>query len=207
MIIKSMKRFNSLFLMGSLVVAAGLMACNNDDYGRSATDATTNADSVAASNTAAATANKPAAKVKKGRASVSMAGNSNATDNTASTASANKAASAKADKDGVYSQADVMPSYPGGEPALQQFVENNVTYPQSAMDADVEGTVQVSFVVDEKGMVTKPQVQGQTNAGSGLEQEALRVVQQMPKWTPGTIKGKPVKTRLQLPITFKLSET
>ena len=98
-----------------------------------------------------------------------------------------------------------MPEYPGGEKALSKFVENNINYPQDAIDQDTEGTVNVSFVVDEKGKVLNPSVTGKP-AGHGLDEEAVKVVKQMPAWKPGMVNGKPVKTRLALPVTFRLSE-
>ena len=107
--------------------------------------------------------------------------------------------------DGVYSRAEQMPEYPGGERALSKFVEDNIAYPQDAMDENTEGTVNVSFVVDEKGKVMNPVATGKM-AGHGLDQEAVKVIKQMPAWKPGMVKGKPVKTRLLLPVTFKLSD-
>ncbi len=109
------------------------------------------------------------------------------------------------DKLGVYSRAEKMPEYPGGEKALSAFVENNISYPQDALDQDAEGTVNVSFVIDEKGKVVNA-VAGGAAAGHGLEQEAVKIVEQMPAWKPGMVKGKPVKTRLTLPVTFKLAD-
>jgi protein TonB len=193
------KKINGLLLAGSLFVMGAMTACDSSDYnkGASSTD-TTNADRVATTDT---TASKPVVKARKGRASIGMSNDKAANDATGKTMKMEK------DKDGVYSKVEVMPAYPGGESALQQFVENNVSYPQNAMDNNAEGTVRVSFVVDEKGTVTKPVVQDMNNAGNGLSEEAVRVIKQMPKWTPGMVKGKPVKTRLELPITFKLSET
>ena len=109
------------------------------------------------------------------------------------------------DKAGIYSRAEKMPEYPGGEKALSVFVENNISYPQDAIDQNAEGTVNVSFVVDEKGKVMNAVAGGKT-AGHGLEEEAIKIVEQMPAWKPGMVKGKPVKTRLTLPVTFKLAD-
>jgi periplasmic protein TonB len=109
------------------------------------------------------------------------------------------------DKEGIYSRAEKMPEYPGGETALSKFVENNINYPQDAIDQNTEGTVNVSFVVDEKGKVTAPLVTGKS-AGHALDDEAIKVVKQMPSWKPGMVKGKAVKTRLSLPVTFKLAD-
>ena len=196
MITTIIKRWNGLLAIAGFVTMATLAACNSNDNSNGTSS--NSSDTVSTGAMAADTTTvKPVAKSRKGKASISMM--SNGTDNSAAT-------NVK-DKDGAYGKVDVMPMYPGGETALQQFVENNVSYPQPAMDGNIEGTVKVSFVVDENGMVTKPQVIETANPGNGLDQEALRVVKQMPKWTPGTIKGKTVKTRLELPITFKLSET
>ena len=133
---------------------------------------------------------KATVKMKKGKASAMMAMDSKL--------------KIEKDKDGIYSRAETMPEYPGGDAALSKYVEDNITYPQDALDQSKEATVKVSFVVDEKGMVTNAMVMG-ANAGNGLDEEATRVVKGMPAWKPGMVKGKNVKTRLELPITFKLS--
>ena len=108
------------------------------------------------------------------------------------------------DKDGIYSNTDVLPEYPGGKQAIQKYIEENINYPQAAVDDDVEGTVQVSFAIDENGNVYKATAAGK-GIGYGLEQEALRVVKKMPKWKPGMVNGKKVKTRLSLPVVFLIS--
>jgi protein TonB len=109
----------------------------------------------------------------------------------------------EADKEGVYNRAEIMPSYPGGENALRKYIENNIEYPQLAMDNEAEGTVKLYFSVDEQGRISNPTVIS-SRIGYGLEEEALRVVKQMPRWTAGQIKGKNVKTRFTLPITYQL---
>jgi TonB family protein len=108
------------------------------------------------------------------------------------------------DKEGVYNRADVMPSFPGGEKALVKFMEDNIQYPQEAIDEGVEGQVQLQFAVDEAGKVYSPTLVS-NKIGYGLEDEAMRVVKKMPKWNPGNIKGKNVKTRFTLPISFVIN--
>jgi periplasmic protein TonB len=108
------------------------------------------------------------------------------------------------DKDGIYINADVMPEYPGGKKAIQRYIEDNIQYPQTAVDDDVEGTVHIMFAIDENGNVYKATTTGNA-IGYGLEQEALRVVKKMPKWKPGMVNGKKVKTRLSLPVVFLIS--
>jgi len=108
------------------------------------------------------------------------------------------------DKEGVYNKAQVMPQFPGGQKALATYVNNHVEYPQQAIDNNTTGTVMVSFVVDERGKIKDAHVIGNQMPKDGLDQEALRVVNNMPDWRPGKVRGKNVKTRLELPINFQL---
>jgi len=133
---------------------------------------------------------------KKGKASVAMS------DNSAGTGSS--ADKMTMDKEGVYNRATVMPEFPGGQNALATYVNDHVDYPQSAIDDNTAGTVRVSFVVDENGKVQHAQIVGGQKVGKGLDEEAIRVVNNMPNWKPGKVKGHNVKTRLELPINFQL---
>lgn len=108
-----------------------------------------------------------------------------------------------ADKEGYYINTEVLPSYPGGQKELERFFEKNLQYPADAEDNGIEGTVKLNFAVDENGKIYSPVVTT-PNIGYGVEQEAIRVFNTMPAWTPGRIKGKNVKTRFTLPVTFKL---
>jgi TonB family protein len=108
------------------------------------------------------------------------------------------------DNEGVYANAEVLPGFPGGQKGLEKFFEDNIQYPADASDNGVEGVVNIKFAVDENGKVYAPKVTSD-NIGYGIEQEALRVFNKMPKWTPGKIKGKNVKTRFTLPVRFQLS--
>ncbi len=105
------------------------------------------------------------------------------------------------DSEGYYT--NVSPAYPGGDRALVNFFQNNIEYPQDAADNGVEGTVNISFLVDENGKISYPMT-NPPRLGYGLEEEAMRVFNKMPKWTPGSLKGKNVKTRFTLPVTFQL---
>ena len=109
----------------------------------------------------------------------------------------------EADNSGVYSNVEVTPSFPGGYKGLQNYFDKNLAFPEEASSEGVEGTVNVSFVVDETGKLSATQVIGD-RMGYGLETEALRVVNKMPTWTPGKLKGKNVKTRFNLPVHFQL---
>jgi TonB family protein len=104
----------------------------------------------------------------------------------------------------VYGKAETAPHFPGGQPALDKYITNNVNYPQQAIDDDMSGVVHVSFIIDEQGNVTKAKVLDPANVGDGLDQEALRVVKAMPSWKPGKVNGKKVRTRMELPISFQV---
>lgn len=108
-----------------------------------------------------------------------------------------------ADASGVYPVVDVMASFPNGTKGLQDYFDQNLEYPSDATNEGVEGTVRVTFIVDENGKIISPQV-GADNLGYGLEAEALRVINRMPAWNPAKVKGKNVKTRITLPIRFQL---
>ena len=111
-----------------------------------------------------------------------------------------------ADAQGYYNSVETLPTYPGGQAALDQFVNDNVEYPADAINNNKEGTVIVSFGLDENGKVTNAKVTSSPMIGAGLEDEALRVINKMPAWTPGMVKGKKVRSRYSLPIKFQLAE-
>jgi protein TonB len=98
---------------------------------------------------------------------------------------------------------EVQPEYPGGEAALSNFVSTSLIYPEMAIDENAEGTVRVQFIVNENGTVSNPKVVG-TEIGHGLEQAAIDVIRKMENWTPGKVNGKNVKTRLVLPVVYRI---
>jgi len=95
-----------------------------------------------------------------------------------------------------------MPRFPGGETELYNYIRLKVQYPPDAMENEVEGSVRVRFMVATDGSVTNVHVPRSVHPS--LDREAIRVVSQMPKWTPGCREGKPVATEYSLPISFKL---
>jgi periplasmic protein TonB len=107
------------------------------------------------------------------------------------------------DKMGYYNRSEVLPTYNGGQSAIENYISNNIEYPQHAIDNNVEGVVSVQFGIDENGNISNVSTVG-NKIGHGLEEEAIRVVSKMPKWTPGQVKGKNVKTWRTLPINYRL---
>lgn len=97
---------------------------------------------------------------------------------------------------------DVQPEFPGGISELYRFLEKELNYPAMARDTHVQGKVYIQFVVDKKGAISDVVVL--RGLGGGLEEEAVRVVKAMPRWTPGKVRGRPVKVQYVLPISFIL---
>ena len=99
---------------------------------------------------------------------------------------------------------ETMPSFRGGEQKLFEFIGKNVVYPQEAIDAGIEGKVFVEFYIEKDGTVCDAKVL--RGIGYGCDEEALRVIGLMPKWSPGKQRGKAVRVRYTMPINFKLSK-
>ena len=102
----------------------------------------------------------------------------------------------------VFDTVEQMPEYPGGMQAMIAFLQTNMKYPEDAAKQKVEGRVMVQFVVETDGSVTDVHVAKQVFPS--LDAEAIRVVQAMPKWTPGKDKGRVVRVKYNLPIVFRM---
>ncbi len=97
----------------------------------------------------------------------------------------------------------VPPQFPGGQDAMMAYLGSNIRYPKAARKAKAEGMVALAFTIGTDGSVSN--IENKTpDMRPDLVKEAMRVVQAMPKWTPGVMDGKPVKVRHTLPIRFKL---
>ena len=110
--------------------------------------------------------------------------------------------SAKDNQTDVYKVVDEQPSFPGGEKARITFLVDNIKYPAQAMKDNIQGKVFVSFDVETDGSLTNVSIL--RGIGGGCDEEAVRVIKLMPKWSPGKIKGVAVNTRFNLPIKFIL---
>ena len=94
------------------------------------------------------------------------------------------------------------PSFPGGERELLKYLAENIKYPPLARENNIQGSVALSFVIQKDGSVSDVSVL--KDIGGGCGKEAVRVVNGMPKWSPGEANGHPVKVRYTLPVRFKL---
>ena len=95
-----------------------------------------------------------------------------------------------------------MPEFPGGLNAMIQFIADHIHYPEKAMKDKVQGLVVVTFIVERDGKLTNFEVLKDIGAGCGAE--GIKALEKMPRWTPGTINGEPVRVQFNLPIRFRL---
>ena len=99
----------------------------------------------------------------------------------------------------IFTFVEQMPEFSGD---LNKYLSENIRYPAEALKNDIQGRVVVKFVVREDGSITDSKVI--RGIGSGCDEEALRIVNSMPKWKPGKQNGKPVAVNFNLPLSFKL---
>ena len=113
------------------------------------------------------------------------------------------AATAEKQDGKLYDVVEEMPQFPGGMKEMMQYLANNVRYPEEAVAKKTQGRVVVSFVVGKDGSISDVEVA--RSIDPLIDDEAVRVVKSMPRWTPGKQKGKPVRVKFNVPVTFRLT--
>ncbi len=103
----------------------------------------------------------------------------------------------------IFTVVESMPGFPGGDAARIKYLNENIKYPQMARESGIQGRVFVTFVVEKDGNVTDVRVL--RGIGGGCDEEAVRVIKNMPKWNPGKQRGKSVRVQFNMPILFKLN--
>jgi len=96
----------------------------------------------------------------------------------------------------------IQPTFPGGDQARLNFIQQNLHYPEDAKANGIQGIVRVSFIVDEKGNISDPKIF--SGIGKSCDDECIRIVKLMPKWNPGIENGKYAKATYNLPFRFTL---
>ena len=102
----------------------------------------------------------------------------------------------------IFKVVEVMPEFPGGAAKMMEYIQKNMKYPMMARESDIQGRVFVNFVVEPDGSISNVAVL--RGIGGGCDEEAVRVVQSMPKWNPGKQRGTAVRCAFTVPIIFKL---
>ncbi len=102
----------------------------------------------------------------------------------------------------IFTVVEKMPEFPGGQGALLQYLAKSIKYPVIAQENGIQGRVSCSFVVNKDGSIVDAEVI--RGVDPSLDKEALRVINSMPKWKPGEQRGKPVRVKYTVPVTFRL---
>ena len=100
---------------------------------------------------------------------------------------------------------ETFPQFPGGHIALFEYLSKNIKFPKSKENEDVKVRVVTTFTVEKDGSITHAKIV--RSQGEAFDNEALRVINGMPKWIPGTQNGKAVRVKYTLPITFSTTDS
>jgi len=111
-------------------------------------------------------------------------------------------AAEEGDEGEVFQVVEQMPEFPGGMEKLMEYLSKNIKYPSMAQENNIQGRVIVEFVVNKDGSIVEPKVM--RSVDTSLDNEAMRVIKSMPKWTPGKQRGKAVRVRYTVPVLFRL---
>ncbi len=104
----------------------------------------------------------------------------------------------------VFKAVEINPEYPGGEGAFGKFLQKNINYPIIAKENNIQGKVYLQFIVERDGSLTDIAIVREP--GSGLGDEAKRVLKMSPHWKPGIQNGKPVRVQYTIPVNFTLGD-
>ena len=104
----------------------------------------------------------------------------------------------------IFYNVEKFPEFPGGIDALRKFIADNLIYPQEAQEKGIQGQVFCQFVIERDGSVSNIQVV--RGIHPLLDEEAIRVIELMPKWIPGECYEEPVRVRFTLPIHFRFED-
>ena len=104
--------------------------------------------------------------------------------------------------DEIFVVVENQPEFPGGNTAMMKFLSENIKYPVIAQENGIQGRVICNFVVERDGSITDVQVV--RGVDPSLDREAMRVINEMPRWKPGKQRGQAVRVRFTLPVVFRL---
>lgn len=102
----------------------------------------------------------------------------------------------------VFQNVDKKPEFPGGQSALERFIKNHLRHPVSVRESNLNGRVVCEFIVNKDGSISDIEVVRSNY--SAMNDEVVRMLQEMPRWEPATSKGEPVSARYVLPVQFHL---
>lgn len=112
-----------------------------------------------------------------------------------------KEPTADPDSSKIFGAAEEMPSFPGGEKALMQYIKDNTYYPKEMCEGAAQGRVMVGFVINEDGSISDVKIL--RSLTPECDEVAVEIVKGMPRWNPGKQNGKAVKTKYTVPVSFR----
>jgi len=108
--------------------------------------------------------------------------------------------------DHVYRIVDTLPEFPGGREALLRFMSQHIRFPVMNRSPQFQGTIFVTFVVEIDGSLTNIEILRRNgHLPEDSDEQVIRLVENMPKWTPGRNRGKAVRTQFNLPVRFSIA--
>jgi protein TonB len=108
------------------------------------------------------------------------------------------------DDEAIFFVVEVQPEFPGGMDSMYAFIQKNLIYPEKAKAEGIEGRVFITFTIEKDGSVSNVKIL--RGIGGGCDEAVKEVIEKMPKWKPGTQRGKPVRVQFNLPIKFELEK-
>jgi protein TonB len=107
------------------------------------------------------------------------------------------------DYDYICVEYETLPEFPGGQQELLKYIQENLIYPKLALKKQIQGRSICQFIVEKDGSISHIRVV-RSSGNKSLDRAAIRVIKTMPKWTPGRLQGKIVRTTYVLPINFRI---
>jgi len=102
----------------------------------------------------------------------------------------------------IFPKLDTPPDFPGDHTARLEYFSKSREYPKNAIENNIQGTVYVYFIVEEDGRITNVKVL--KGLSPDIDKEAIRIVELMPKWKPGSANGKTERSQFNMPVKFKI---
>ena len=110
------------------------------------------------------------------------------------------------DDDYICVNYETWPEFPGGQQELLKYIQENLIYPKQALKKQIQGRSICQFIVEKDGSISHIQVV-RSSGNKSLDRAAIRVIKTMPKWTPGRLQGKIVRTHYVIPVKFRIPNT
>ena len=110
------------------------------------------------------------------------------------------------DDDYIFVEYETWPEFPGGQREMLKYIQENLIYPKQALKKQIQGRSICQFIVEKDGSISHIQVV-RSSGNKSLDRAAIRVIKTMPKWTPGRLQGKIVRTHYVIPVNFRIPNT